>query len=46
MEGYYDTLTNDDIVTKQYTLLPYPPVTTKQLEEESSHYNSTNLITK
>ena len=46
LEGYYDTLTNEDIVQKQYSLLPYPTVTPEELEEEKSHYNGTNVITK
>jgi hypothetical protein len=37
--GYYDTLTNDDIVREQYSLLPYPPVTKEALELEKTHYN-------
>ena len=43
--GYYDTLTNDDIVRNQYSLLPYPPVTKEELERERMYYNGINLLT-
>ena len=44
--GYYDTLTNYDIVREQYSLLPYPPVTKQELELEKIHYNNSNIITQ
>ena len=44
--GYYDTLTDEDIVRKQYSLLPYPPVTTDQLEREETYYSGSNFITE
>ena len=46
MPGNYDALNDKDIVRKQYSLLPYPPVTTEQLEDEKTYYNGTNLIIK
>ena len=44
--GYYDTITDEDIVRKQYSLLPYPSVTAEQLEREKTYYNGSNFITK
>ena len=38
--GYLDTLTNDDKVKKQYSLLPYPPISRKSLSDERNHYGS------
>jgi len=46
MPDNYDALNDKDIVRKQYSLLPYPPVTTEQLEDEKTYYNGTNLIIK
>ena len=34
-----DTLSQDDIVRKQYELLPYPSVTNEEIEELQKHYN-------
>ena len=44
--GNYDALNDKDIVRKQYSLLPYPPVTEEELEHEKTYYNGTNLIKK
>ena len=46
MTGYYDTLTAEDIVRKQYSLLPYPRVTREGLEREKMYYNASKFITK
>ena len=46
MSGYYDTLTDEDIVRKQYSLLPYPRVTREGLEREKMYYNAIKFITK
>ena len=40
--GYYDTLNKDDIVRLQYSLLPYPPVTKGDLQDEKNHYDNNN----
>ena len=37
--GHCDTLTDEDVVLKQYSLLPYPIVTGEDLEREKTHYN-------
>ena len=42
--GYYDTLTKDDIVRSQYSLLPYPLVTKEMLAREKYYYE--NLFEK
>lgn len=34
-----DTLSQDDVVRKQYELLPYPAVTSEEIEELQKHYN-------
>ena len=36
---YYDTITYDDLVQTQYSLLPYPPITKEQLEREKMYYS-------
>ena len=36
---YYDFLTQDDIVRKQYSLLPFPPVSKHDLAIESMYYS-------
>ena len=36
--GYYETLTKDDIVQNQYSLLPYPSVTEEDLADEKYYY--------
>ena len=45
MTAYYDTLTDEDTVWKQYSLLPFPTVTREDLEREKAHYNGNNLFT-
>ena len=37
-----DTLSQDDIVRKQYALLPYPAVSHQDIERLRRHYNSNN----
>ena len=37
-----DTLSQDDIVRKQYALLPYPAVSRQDIEGLRRHYNSNN----
>ena len=37
-----DTLTQDDIVMKQYALLPYPAVSQQEIMKVKQHYNSVN----
>ena len=44
--GYYDTLDLDDIVQRQYSLLPYPTVTINMLAEEKYYYEKTFEKTK
>ena len=38
--GYYDTLTQDDIVRTQYCSLPYPAVSNEEFVRERNHYES------
>ena len=38
--GYSDTLTQDDIVQNQYSLLPYPAVSQESLTTEQYYYTS------
>ena len=40
---YYDFLTQDDIVRKQYSLLPFPPVSKHDLAIESMYYSKRNI---
>ena len=35
-----DTITQEDIVKKQYTLLPYPEISQKEMIGTRNHYNS------
>ena len=37
-----DTLSQDDIVREQYEVLPYPAVTTEEIEGLRRHYNGNN----
>ena len=43
--GYYDTLTDEDIVWKQYSLLPYPPISKEALEVEEAYYKGIEMCT-
>ena len=38
----FDTLSQDDIVRKQYALLPYPAVSRQDIERLRRHYNGNN----
>ena len=35
-----DTITHDDIVRKQYTSLPYPAISQKEIMDSQNHYHS------
>ena len=35
-----DTVTQEDIVKKQYTLLPYPEISQKEMKDTRNHYDS------
>ena len=40
---YYDFLTQDDIVRKQYSLLPFPPVSKHDLAIENMYYSQRKI---
>ena len=40
---YYDFLTQDDIVRKQYSLLPFPPVSKHDLAIENMYYSKRKI---